>query len=104
MHQRFIVLALLAASTLAALAQPAKLQLQPGTRVAIIGNALPDRMQHSGYLESLIVARQPQLELVFRNLAASGDEVATWQRSENFGTRDQWLTRVQADVIFAFYG
>ena len=46
----------------------------------------------------------PQNELVFRNLAASGDEVATWHRSQDFGTRDEWLKKEKADVIFAFYG
>ena len=104
MFKRIIVLALCAASTIGVRAQPAKLQLQPGDHIAILGHALADRMQHSGYLEALIVAKHPDLNLVIRNLAASGDEVATWQRSENFGTRDQWLARVQADVIFAFYG
>jgi len=83
-------------------AQP--LALKPGYHIAILGNALPDRMQFSGHLESLVVQKFPGHDLVFRNLAAAGDEVATWQRSENFGTRDQWLTRAQADVIFAFYG
>ncbi len=43
-------------------------------------------------------------ELVFRNLAVAGDEVGTWHRSENFGTRDEWLTKTGADVILAFYG
>src|SRR5262249_2948164 len=43
-------------------------------------------------------------DLVFRNLAAAGDEVGTWHRSENFGSRDDWLTKTKADVIFAFYG
>ena len=28
----------------------------------------------------------------------------TWHRSENFGSRDDWLTKTKADVIFAFYG
>ncbi len=61
-------------------------------------------MQHHGWLETLLVAHQPQLNLVFRNLGSSGDEVATWHRSENFGSREQWLAQVKADVILAFYG
>jgi len=61
-------------------------------------------MQFSGWLETLIAAQFPQNDLVFRNLAVSGDEVATWHRSADFGSRDEWLTRAQADVIFAFYG
>jgi len=92
------------------------LPLNKGERVALIGNALADRMQHHGWLETLITARFPQQDLVFRNLAAPGDEVAGFlnkpdkndkylrNRSENFGSNDEWLTKVKADVIFAFFG
>ena len=96
-------LCLFALAGLAAFAAPA-LTLQKGDHISLIGNALADRMQLHGSLETLIHAKFPQQELVFRNLAASGDEVATWHRSENFGTRDEWLTKTKADVIFAFYG
>ncbi|MCC6233511.1 MAG: HEAT repeat domain-containing protein [Verrucomicrobiales bacterium] len=61
-------------------------------------------MQHSGWFETLIHARYPEHDLVIRNLAAAGDEVVTRHRSENFGTPDDWLMRVKADVIFAFFG
>src|SRR6185295_12489788 len=80
------------------------LTLNKGDHVCLIGNALADRLQFDGWLETLIVSKFPQHDLVFRNLAASGDEVATWHRSENFGSRDEWLTKTKADVIFAFYG
>src|SRR5438874_964019 len=80
------------------------LTLNKGDHIAYIGNALADRMQHHPFLETLIYAKFPRLDLVFRNLAASGDEVATWHRSENFGSRDDWLSKTKADVIFAFYG
>ena len=83
-------------------AQP--LTLSSGDHIAIIGNAFGDRMQHHGWLETLTVARFPKHDLVFRNLSAPADEVATWHRSENFGTRDEWLTRAKADVILACYG
>ena len=81
-----------------------KLDLKPGDHVALIGGALADRMQHHGWLETLLHARFADHKLVFRNLAAAGDEVATWVRSDNFGTRDEWLTRARADIIFACYG
>lgn len=88
----------------AAVAQSPALALNPGDHVALIGNALPDRMQHTGHLETLLVTKFPKHQLVFRNLAAAGDEVVTRHRSENFGTPDEWLTRVKADVILAFFG
>ena len=80
------------------------LTLNKGDHICYVGNALADRMQHDGWLETLIYAKFPKHELVFRNLAVSGDEVATWHRSENFGSRDDWLTKTKAAVIFAFYG
>jgi glucose/arabinose dehydrogenase/azurin/lysophospholipase L1-like esterase len=84
--------------------QPAKLELKPGERIALIGNALPDRMQHSGHFETLLHAQFPKHDLVVRNLAAAGDEVMKRSRSENFGSPDDWLTKVKADVIFAYFG
>ncbi len=81
-----------------------KLDLKKGDHIAIIGNTLADRMQHSGYFEAMTEQKFPQHELVFRNLAFSADEVALRPRSADFGTPDEWLTKVQADVVFAFFG
>ena len=82
----------------------APLELKPGDHICIIGNTLADRMQHDGWLETLIVAKFPKDDLAFRNLAVAGDEVAVRSRSENFGSADEWLTKTKADVIFAFFG
>ena len=81
-----------------------RLALRPGDHIAILGNALADRMQHSGYFETLLHARYPGHELVVRNLAVAGDEVALRHRSENFGSPEDWLRKVQADVVLAFFG
>jgi sugar lactone lactonase YvrE len=80
------------------------LTLNKGDHISIIGNTLADRMQHHGWLETLTYARYPELDLVFRNLAVAGDEVAFRHRSENFGSPDQWLTKTKADVVLAFFG
>lgn len=105
MHHRITAYLLaLAAAPLAFAAPPTKLELRNGDHVALIGNALPDRMQHSGYFETLVHAKFPEHQLVVRNLAAAGDEVAWRHRSENFGTPDDWLNKVKADVILAFFG
>src|SRR5436190_1834207 len=84
--------------------QPAGLELKPGDHIAIVGGAVADRMQHFGYLETLLHAQFPKNNLVVRNLAAAGDEVVIRHRSENFGSPDEWLTRVKADVVLAFFG
>src|SRR5688572_25939966 len=96
-------IALVAACATVAHAQQ-KLELKQGDHIAIVGSAIADRIQHTGYLEALIQAKFPKSELVFRNLAVAGDEVSTWHRSANFGSRDEWFKRAGADVIFAFYG
>jgi azurin/glucose/arabinose dehydrogenase/lysophospholipase L1-like esterase len=80
------------------------LKLNPGEHVALIGNTLADRMQHHGWLESMITAKFPGHDLVFRNLAAAGDELQNRARSKDFGTPEDWLTHTRADVVFAFFG
>ncbi|MBI5692357.1 MAG: hypothetical protein HZC55_19925 [Verrucomicrobia bacterium] len=85
-------------------ATSAALALNAGEHVALIGNALADRMQHHGWLETLLHLRHPNHQLVVRNLAFAGDELTTRARSKDFGTPDEWLTRVQAGTVFAFFG
>lgn len=98
----FAPIALIAACASVTHAQ--KLTLDKGDNITFLGNALADRMQHSGWLETLIHQKFADKDLVFRNLAVAADEVDTWHRSEQFGSRDEWLTWTQTDVIFAFYG
>src|ERR1051326_2735481 len=57
--------------------KPPLLDLRPNDHVVLIGNALADRFQHSGWLETFIHTKYPNHNLVFRNLAMAGDEVAT---------------------------
>ncbi len=72
-------------------------ELRKGDHVCLIGNALAERMQHFGWLETYLHARYPQHELVFRNLGYSGDEINGYRelysrmRSMDFGSQDQWL-------------
>lgn len=80
------------------------ISLNPGTKIALIGNALADRMQHFGALETLIHAKYPKHELVVRNLAVTGDELTARARSKDFGSPDEWLAKVGAAVVFAFFG
>lgn len=98
-----------------------RLQLRPKDHIAIIGNALAERMQYDGWLETMLHARFPKHNLVVRNLGFSGDEIATRLRSKNFGSPDEWLSakaapvggyqdnrldgaNTKADVVFAFFG
>jgi lysophospholipase L1-like esterase len=106
-HRRPLCLALFAwfiVLPLTSKAESPKLELKPGDHVCLIGNTLADRMQHDGWLETLLHARFPQHELVIRNLGFSGDELKLRLRSAGFGTPDEHLTFNKADVIFAFFG
>ncbi|MHC5063580.1 MAG: PVC-type heme-binding CxxCH protein, partial [Planctomycetota bacterium] len=76
----------------------------PGDRVCLIGNTLADRMQHHGWLETLLQSRLSDEKLSFRNLGYSGDELELRLRSKNFGSPDEHLAHSKADVVFAFFG
>lgn len=80
------------------------LVLRQGESIAYIGNTLADRMQHHGWLEAYIQALHPELNLTFRNLGYAADEIKRRDRADNFGSPDQWLTKVKADTVFAFFG
>ncbi len=95
-------LVFIAESTVAA--QQLKLEVKKSDHIAVIGNTLADRMQHSGYLEAMLHYRFPEHNLVVRDLGFSGDTLTERPRSENFGSPDEWLSKVQADVIIAFFG
>lgn len=103
--------------------------LEKGSRIALIGNNLCSRMMNYGYFETELHARNPKKNLFIRNLCDGGDtpgfrahsgrfspwafpgaekyydELANFSNSQgHFETPDQWLTRLQADKIIAFFG
>jgi putative heme-binding domain-containing protein len=85
--------------------KPAKdFPIHRGDHICVIGNTLADRMQHDGWLETLLQSRFPDAKLVCRDLGFSGDELKTRLRSQGFGSPDDWLSLHKADVVFAFFG
>ncbi len=80
------------------------LDLKRGDHIAIIGNTLADRMQHFGHFETLVHNRFPRHELAVRNLGFSGDELTLRLRSAGFGSPDDHLNFVKADIVLAFFG
>jgi putative heme-binding domain-containing protein len=85
-------------------AESPKLELAHGDHISIIGNTLADRMQHDGWLETVLHARFPEHELRIRNLGFSGDELTLRLRSSGFGSPDEHLKIHATDVVFAFFG
>lgn len=90
----------------ALLARSETFELRKGDHIAIVGNALAERQQHVGWLETLLYDRFSDYDLVVRNLGYAGDELdpKLRLRVEGFGSSEEWLTRVKADVVFAFFG
>ncbi len=82
----------------------AQFELKTGDRIAIIGNALADRMQHDGWLETYIHKANPGKQIVVRDMGFAGDQVALRPREEGFPSPDYYLSLIEADVIFAFFG
>ncbi|MFN0006686.1 MAG: PVC-type heme-binding CxxCH protein [Planctomycetota bacterium] len=83
---------------------PGRAEFRAGDVIALVGNALAERLQHDGQLEARLQLRLPELGLSLRNLGFSGDEVAIRQRTAGFGEPDEHLARIQASVVFAFFG
>lgn len=84
--------------------QDTRLELRSGDVVAIVGNALAERMLHDGSFEARVQLAHPQLGVSVRNLGFAGDEVVTRQRTSGFGTPDEHLAQVRASVVVAMFG
>ncbi len=80
------------------------LVLNPGDRIAFIGNTLLDRARDFGFLETLLQQKFPEHELIIRNLAWAGDELDSQPRPLNLADIEQHLTYEKIDVIFAAFG
>lgn len=80
-------------------------ELSERESIAIVGNGLADRMQHDGWLETLLHLAWPDRDLTIRNLGFTGDRVLYRPRAhDGFGTPEEHLERVGATLIFAFFG
>jgi hypothetical protein len=82
----------------------AQLDLRSGDRVAFVGNTFAERLRLGGFLESALLAAYPDLELSFRNLGWSADEVSLQPRPLNFGPLEAHLLRLEIDVALLFFG
>lgn len=80
------------------------LTLEKGDRIAFVGNGLLEQAGRYGILEAVLYQAHPDLDLVIRNFAWSGDEVDLQPRPDNFATVAQHLAREKIDVVFACFG
>ncbi|MEX0747576.1 MAG: PVC-type heme-binding CxxCH protein, partial [Rhodothermales bacterium] len=108
---------------------PAPLRVEEGAHIGLVGNNLCSRMMNYGHFETETYLRYPDSRLTIRNMCDPGitpgfrphsgrvspwafpgadrfqTELARDSGSEgHFETPDEWLTRLEADVIVAFFG
>ncbi len=106
-----------------------KIELLPGTKIALVGNNLGSRMMNYGTFETEMHLRFPDHQLFIRNLCDPGDTPGFRPRSgtndpwafpgaEQFQTEyaipsgsegflekpDEWLSRLKADIVIGFFG
>ncbi len=103
--------------------------LRQGDHIVLIGGNLASRMLHFGHLETELHVRFPDSLLLIRNMGDGGNtpgfrphpgRATPWAfphadtlhtalaaptgSQGHFETPDEWLTRLKADVVLAFFG
>ncbi len=94
----------LALSCLASRTATADSPIQPGDRIAIIGNTFADQLRTHGYLETLLLQHHRQEPVSIRNLGWGGDMLSARDRPTNFPSEESTLTAHKTDVIIACFG
>ncbi|MFK7734470.1 MAG: PVC-type heme-binding CxxCH protein, partial [Pirellulaceae bacterium] len=72
--------------------------------VAIFGNGLADRMQHSPWVEAALQKHLSGLNVRFRNMSFAGDLVNKRPRNKGFTNDEEYLAHVDPSVVFLMYG
>ena len=111
---------------------PAKLTINDGDRIVLVGAGMASRMVHFNHFETELFLRFPKSKISIRNLGDEGNtpgfrpqpgrnhdgqyafpgakELVAKRFQVNskpgghFETPDQWLTRLGTDTIIAFFG
>jgi len=126
-----LLLTLLVPSSPAQTRELEPLRLEPGARVVLMGGGLGSRMLHFGHLETGLHLRHPEHHLVVRNICDEGNTPSLRPHSGrayqlgfpgaeafhaaytggntadavgHFETEEEWLTRLEPDVLICFFG
>ncbi|WP_081891714.1 PVC-type heme-binding CxxCH protein [Verrucomicrobium sp. BvORR106] len=83
---------------------PLPFTFSKGEVVAILGNGLPERMQHDGWMETVLQSQLANQQVRFRNMTTSGDRPNSYPRSPGQISMATYLQHVKADVVFGFFG
>lgn len=82
----------------------AEFKPRAGDRIVVLGGTFAERLQHSGYFETLLHVGFPNHRLSVRNMGWSGDTVDLMPRPLEFGELEAHLERAKADVILLCFG
>jgi len=77
---------------------------ESGDHVVLIGGGLADRMQHDGWLESVLQPELVGLDVTFRNQGYTGDRIDHRPRNSGFLSSDEYLALSKATVVVAMFG
>lgn len=83
---------------------PTPFAFKKGDVVAILGNGLSDRMQHDGWMETVLQSQLVDQNVRFRNMSTSGDRPNKYPRSPGQISMTAYLQKVKPTVVFAFFG
>ena len=126
---RFLSITALVFGVRCSSSDPKGLSIEKGDHIVLIGNNLGSRMMNYGYFETELQLRYPEHQLFIRNMSDGGDtpgfrphssrdspwpflgaekfqtELATDSDSQgHFPTPDEWLTRLEPDMLIAMFG
>jgi hypothetical protein len=104
MRNFMLLIAVVRFSVASAGAAESKFALRTNDVVVFVGGEDVVEMQRNGYLELLLTAATPGLNLRFRSLAFEGDTVFEQHRQLNFPSWEQQLETVGATVIISQFG
>ena len=125
----WLIMGILSFSALGCEENTSPIKLKKDAHIILVGNNLGSRMMNYGHFETEVHLRYPDSTLFIRNMCDGGntpgfrphpgrespwafpgaeqfqDELAHPTGSKgHFETPDEWLTRLQADIIIGFFG
>ena len=85
-------------------ASPESFPIQPGDRIAVVGNTFADQLRMHGYLETLLLQRSEGKPVSIRHLGWAGDMLTARDRPTGFPTEESELIAHKTDVLIACFG
>lgn len=101
---RLIVAMLLIGSTQCGVNDDSDIPYKKNSLIVFAGGTNISNMQYHGFLEAIIQASMPEKKLRIRNLAWDGDTVFEQYRDLNFGSWQENIDSLEADLVFVQFG